>query len=291
MKKSNVLETFFSALPSVVEHHAHDTKLYALLKEVVQQEIQTLFQNNTGDYANFGPFGELNFPYHSMGDIDSLNLFEIDELILFGFYWANRNRYKNVLDIGANLGLHSILLSKCGFEVTSYEPDPTHFKILKENLSLNRADTVHPINKAVSLEDGEAEFVRVLGNTTGSHLSGAKQNPYGDLERFNVKLAGIRPLMKGIDFVKLDIEAHEKEVIVVTEYEDWKNTDGMLSVHDESNAKVLFDHFNDLGIKMFSQKVNWGLAKRLEDVPINHHEGTLFVTAKDIMPWGADENI
>ena len=42
---------------------------------------------------------------------------------------------------------------------------------------------------------------------------------------------------------------------------------------------------------MFSQKVNWGLAKRLEDVPINHHEGTLFVTAKDIMPWGADENI
>ena len=31
-------------------------------------------------------------------------------------------------DLGANVGVHSIILSNLGFDVTSYEPDAIHFE-------------------------------------------------------------------------------------------------------------------------------------------------------------------
>jgi len=285
MKKSELIESFFKAIPTITLHHAPSEKLYDFMKNAIKAEILMLF-GETDEKVDFQPFGELQFPYHNMGNINTTNLFEIDELIIFSFYWQNRVLYQKVLDIGANVGLHSLLLGKCGFDVSSYEPDNTHFKILQNNLSLNNMTNIKPYNMAVSDHEGEAEFVRVLGNTTGSHLSGAKPNPYGDLERYMVQIKDIRPMLKGIDFVKLDIEAHEKNVIPATTYEDWKNMDGMVSVHDESNATVLFEHFNKLGLNLFSQKINWGLAKSVEDIPFSHHDGSLFVTAKDKMPWG-----
>ena len=104
-------------------------------------------------------------------------MFDLDGLILYSFYWLNRNRYKKVADLGANIGLHSILLSRCGYEVSSYEPDPIHFKILSENIKSNNCSRVHLHNVAVSNTMGEMDFIRVLGNTTGSHLAGSKKTP------------------------------------------------------------------------------------------------------------------
>src|SRR5690349_11853642 len=71
----------------------------------------------------FGPFGPLALPYRRMGAIDSVDLFGLDELILFAFYWANRSRYRRSVDIGANIGLHSIVMARCGLAVRSFEPD------------------------------------------------------------------------------------------------------------------------------------------------------------------------
>jgi hypothetical protein len=126
-----VLKDLLLSLPSVRDHHAPDSSLYGFLKQAARREIEELFTGDATDAIEFDPFGRLVFPYHNMGAVDSLNLFDIDELIIFSFYWANRNRYKRVVDIGANIGLHSILLSKCGYEVRSFEPDPEHFKILQ----------------------------------------------------------------------------------------------------------------------------------------------------------------
>ena len=66
---------------------------------------------------------------------------------------------------------------------------------------------------AVSSKQGQEEFVRVLGNTTGSHLAGAKPAPYGPLEMFQVTLESIHPILEWADFVKIDVEGHELGVI------------------------------------------------------------------------------
>ncbi len=284
MIEREAIEKLFLALPTISDYHSPDTLLYGFLKDASRKEIEKLFKNKKGKIG-FYPFGKIIFPYHKMGAIDSLNLFDLDELIIFSYYWRNRSRYKKVLDIGANLGLHSIILSKCGYNVSCYEPDPLHFKILLTNIKLNGIKNVTPYNMAVSNKESILDFIRVLGNTTGSHIAGAKKNPYGKLEKISVATADFRKIITGFDLIKMDVEGHEKEIICSTQYNDWKNSDGMLSVHDEVNAKALFEHFSKLKVNLFSQKINWKKVNSWKDIPGNHYEGSLFASIKKEMCW------
>ena len=189
LKSSTIIDQIIASLPAVISQHKPASALYKLFDTLTKGHIETLFSEKNTQKQDFGPFGPLAFPYRKMGAIDSLDLFGLDELILFSFYWANRHRYKKTLDIGANIGLHSLLMSRAGFEVNSYEPDSTHFQWLQENMALNGVTTVKIHNAAISNKEGKAEFVRVLGNTTSSHLAGAK-NSYGDLEKYTVNVFG-----------------------------------------------------------------------------------------------------
>ena len=74
------------------------------------------------------------FPYIKMGTLDSVGMFAYHEHNVFLFYFLKRFNYKFVADIGANIGLHSILLSKFGYKVDAYEPDPDHLKVLNKYL-------------------------------------------------------------------------------------------------------------------------------------------------------------
>ncbi len=285
MNRASILNQLLTTLPSVKGHHAPGCDLYCLLKDIARREVEALFPNTGTDKIHIQPFGELIFPYHKMGAVDSLNLFDLDELIIFSFYWKNRNRYKKVVDIGANLGLHSILMKKCGYEVSCYEPDPIHFKILKKNFKLNNTTDINKFSKAVSSRSGEMEFVRVLGNTTGSHLAGSKANPYGELKRFLVEVVEIRSLLKDVDLVKMDVEGHEKEVLLCTKPADWTNTDALIEIENANNAEAIYAHFKDMEIRLFAQKINWKEVKKVKDMPSSYHEGTLFITQRRDMPW------
>lgn len=282
---SAILESLFLALPSLSSQHDRGSKVYDLLRQVARSEVERLFSDQGAPARDFSPFGDLIFPYHKMGAVDSLNLFDLDELIIFSFYWVNRNRYRRVLDIGANIGLHSIILNKCGFEVRSYEPDPQHFEILHRNLGLNDCSNVQAVNAAVSSVTGAMEFVRVLGNMTGSHLAGSKSNPYGHLERFPVNVESIEPVITWADLIKLDAEGHEKEILLATKRDHWLTTDALVEVENKSNAVAIFEHLMTLDIRLFSQKTNWQPVRNVDDVPTSYREGTLFVTCKGEMPW------
>ena len=130
-----MIDQIVNALPSVYGEHARSSSLYGILDLVAKQAIKEsgLGSGGTGEIA-LGKLGLLNFPYYKMGAIDTLDLFGLDELIIFSFYWINRDRYKNSADIGANLGLHSILMGRCGWHVDAYEPDPIHARLLERNL-------------------------------------------------------------------------------------------------------------------------------------------------------------
>jgi FkbM family methyltransferase len=280
----NLLENVFNALLESPKLHYRTSAFYALNKEVVLQSIKELFSSLEGRPSSFGPFGDISLPYTKMGAINSLDLFGLDELIIFAFYYKNRNRYKKVIDIGANLGLHSIILSRCGFAVKSFEPDPWHYELLLKNLNSNSANNVMPFKQAVSINDGEAEFVRVLGNTTGSHLAGSKDS-YGEKEKFTVSVCAAKPLYEWADFAKIDAEGHEKELLQIASFELMQNLDIMVEIGNPENAKAVFKHFNDIGINMFSQKLGWNPVKSIEGMPTSHREGSLFISSKTQMPW------
>jgi len=282
---TDLLDALIAALPEVPGAHAPSGAFHHLCGLVARGEVERRFGHETGGSAPFGPFGTLTFPYHSMGAISSLHLFGVDELILFAFYHVNRDRYRRVADLGANIGLHSLILDRCGYEVRSFEPDPVHFERIKLNLTANGATHVTPENVAVSIEAGEHEFVRVVGNTTGSHLAGAKSNPYGELERFTVRLVSIAPLLEWADLLKIDVEGHEAELLLGTHAAQWAQTDAMAEIGTAENADAVFAHFQREGVGMFAQKIGWRRVTRREDMPESYRDGTLFISCRNDVPW------
>jgi FkbM family methyltransferase len=278
------LDQVLDALAGNPALHTPTGAAYQQYKATARKAALELFSAKERVERDFGPFGRLSLPYTKMGAIDSVDLFGLDELIIFTFYRANRGRYKRVLDVGANLGLHSMIMSRCGFEVKAFEPDPWHFGLLKENLAANGAKSVEPIQAAVSTADGEAQFVRVLGNTTGSHLAGSKDS-YGDKETFKVEIRAAAPLFAWADLAKIDAEGHEKEILLSATQATFRKLDIMVEIGNAANAKAVFEHLRSLGVGMFAQKIGWQRVEELGHVPTSHREGSLFISAKAAMPW------
>ena len=281
------LGDIIDALPEVVSLHSRDSKVYRMIDRIaLATAAASNFASPSGVPETLSGFGDVTFPYTKMGTIDSLDLFGTDELIIFAFYWANRSRYRRAADIGANLGLHSILMSRCGWKVNAYEPDPTHAALLTRNAELNQARSVQLIEAAVSDVSGVLEFVRVLGNTTSSHLAGAKPSAYGDLEKFPVRVEAIADVMSSVDFVKMDAEGQERAIILGTTAEHWKDTDMMVEVGSAENAKAIFEHLQTLGVNAFAQKLGWNLVSSAAEMPTSYRDGSLFVSRRSAMYWG-----
>ena len=266
--------------------HSRDSSFY----KTHEQELLNMLENsdlNNGKsgHESFEPFGYLHFPYREMGAINTIHLFGLDELIIFSYYWANKSRYKNVADLGANIGLHSLIMDKCGFSINSFEPDPIHVGVFQENIANNKSVNITINQKAISDKSDTLDFIRVLGNTTGSHLAGAKEDPYGELETFSVETSDINTVLLNNDFVKMDIEGQEATAILSTKKDTWANVEMILEVGTEKNAKIIFEYLNEINVNMFSQKTGWNKVSDLTDVPTSYKEGSLFLSVADEMSW------
>jgi FkbM family methyltransferase len=282
-QNTNLFDDLFAVIPQLSARHAPSDPLWRVWRAAARPGVEASFR--TGETPQpFGPFGSIALPYFKMGAIDSLDLFGLDELIIFSFYHANRARYRKVVDFGANIGLHSIMLSRCGFEVRSFEPDPIHLERLKSNLSLNgEKSDVHAA--AISLEAGTTEFVRVVGNTTGSHIKGAKTDAYGPMDLFEVKLEAAAGHLAWADLAKIDIEGHEATLLTGLPTETWRSTDAMLEIGSEANAQKIFEYFKGSDVNLFAQKIGWRRVTSVSDMPTSHRDGSLFLTSKPEMIW------
>jgi FkbM family methyltransferase len=280
-----LLADLLVALPELRQYHAPSSATYRVLRHAARNAVEDLFGPHGLQKALVGPFGVLDFPYHSMGSINSLDLFGIDEFIILAFYFANRARYRRVLDLGANIGLHTFAMSRCGFEVIAYEPDPRHIAYLNRTIAANNLTNVTPVNAAISITSGQQEFIRVVDNTTGSHLAGAKSNPYGALERFEVRVEPFKPLLASADLAKIDIEGHEATVLATTDHADWESTDAIVEIGSPANAEAVFKHFAAIGIGLFAQKIGWSRVTAMDQMPTSHRDGSLFISVDPKGPW------
>jgi FkbM family methyltransferase len=242
--------------------------------------------NDLNGVFKLGTAGKVSIRNVDFGSITSAHLFGLDELIIFAWYELNSSRYKKTLDLGANIGVHSMLMSKFGFEVTAYEPDPVHVSLFNQTMNDNAVESYELRQKAIGINSEKLNFTRVLGNTTGSHISGAKANPYGELDVFEVEVDSIRDVVREkYDFVKMDVEGYETKLISALEFEDFKSMDIMLEIGTSENASNMFTELERLGIHAFSQKTNWSEVEKLGDLPTSHREGSLFLTTSSEMNW------
>ena len=233
---------------------------------------------------NFGPFGKLNFPYIKMGNIDSLHLFGDTELMILAMYRHNRGRWKRCLDIGANLGLHSICMAKMGMQLHAYEPDEEHFQKLCANLVANKCTAeVAVFQLAVHTSNGTANFIRVLNNLTGNHLEGYKQS-YGPRETVQVRTIDCRKLWSDADFAKIDSEGNEAELLLTLTKADMQHLSLVAEVRNAVNAGRIFNHFIQvLNVPIWSQKTDWAKVSSFDDMPKQNRDGSIFIGHRG--PW------
>ncbi|MDZ7576955.1 MAG: FkbM family methyltransferase [Candidatus Nanopelagicales bacterium] len=283
------LSRLLGAIPELLPTLRRGTKTFDLVAQVAARAAQESGFASGGSGETLGEFGHVVLPFRKMGAIDTLDLLGLDELVVFCFYFDNRDRYSTAADLGANCGLHSLLMARLGWRVEAYEPDPDHVAVIRENLRLNRVEKVEVHQKAASDADGAAKFIRVLGNTTGSHIAGAKTSPYGELETFEVECEGIRSIMSRVDFIKMDVEGQEAKIIRATRTDDWRGTDVMLEVGTAENARAIYEHLSALGVAMFPQKIGWVRAHSADDLPSHHSQGSLFASLERVSPWSGND--
>ena len=268
-------------------NHHRGSNWYNQIESVVLKEINELHSISKSEILTLGEIESIDFPYFVMGNIDSTKLFGLDELILFSFYYVNRSKYKKTLDLGANIGLHTLVMKKLGFQVTSYEPDLVHLTQIEKVMKLNDLSTEGLTSKAISDKRGAMEYIRILGNTTGSHLLGSKEEVYGATEIVSVEVDDIlEVLIQGkFDFVKMDVEGHEVVLLNRITAQSIANTDIMLEIGSEKNAKDIFKILSDKKIPAYAQKINWSRVEKLDDLPSHHTHGSLFLSMQGPPNW------
>lgn len=232
----------------------------------------------------------LQIPFVSFGNVTSDDLFCDKEQKIFDFYIANKDRYHRALDIGANIGVHTILMARQGWDIQAYEPDPDHYEWLVSNLVRDFQSRIHEArpevifqNKAVSDVGGWHRFIRVKGNTTSNHLKGDKK-PYGEIDEIEVETVDCRPLFDWADFAKIDCEGHEARLLLTVTPEQARTTDFMVEVGNPKNADLIYRHFESLPTRLWAQKDNWREVINIHDMPTHHSHGALFIGQKEPFP-------
>jgi FkbM family methyltransferase len=120
-----------------------------------------------------------------------------------------------VMDIGANIGNHALAFSTAANHVLAFEPLPTVFSLLEQNISNNNIDNIQAFPFALSDVEEQATIYMVREGNVGA--SSFDQREEGvDAVTVNKKI-GDEVLaeigIKKLDLIKLDVEAHEAYVL------------------------------------------------------------------------------
>jgi FkbM family methyltransferase len=107
-------------------------------------------------------------------------------------------------DVGANIGTYTLVAAETGAQVISFEPHPTTFKDLEQNVALNERSNVVLNNSAVADHDGFVTF-------TNYHEHALNRiDPAGGLEVPCLQLAAVfEQVQPEKAIVKVDVEGAE----------------------------------------------------------------------------------
>ena len=142
-----------------------------------------------------------------------------------------------VLDVGANIGYYSLMLSrlvgKTG-HVFSFEPEPSNFELLKKNILINNFTNIQAENVALSDHDGSTKLF-ISEMRTGMHrIYPSRFCTEKFVETKMISLDNYfkdNEFLEKISFIKMDVEGSELGVLK-----------GMKKIFEKSeNLKILME--------------------------------------------------
>ena len=193
-------------------------------------------------------------------------VYEKNQLEILVDWIMSRNTVANniVLDIGANIGNHSLFLASHFKKCISFEANPRTFALLKFNSGL--AANVVPHNVGLSDRSGEAQLYTNFANAGASSLS-SKWNRSFD-QSHKIKLERLDDFLAEetgkIDLIKIDVEGHEWFVLKGSEKIIRDNRPAIVfeyspsSMGTEAAEKDLIKLLNEYGYTSFLEiKDGW----------------------------------
>jgi len=207
-------------------------------------------------------------------------------VILLGVYEKDPifklENFKNgvIIDAGAHIGLFTLKASVHAKKVTSIEPHPFNYCLLKTNLIENKVNNVEILRKALWKDDGGIDLVE--GNHSAAHSVVVNDKKRKKLKVPTITLSEIVQKLGQIDLLKLDIEGAEYEVILHTPSKDLRKIKYIVGeIHlNEINKEYLFNVIeylkqNEFEVKIYNPPVfqweysmgkifrNWGKIQNL----------------------------
>jgi len=143
------------------------------------------------------------------------------ELALYKIYEKNStNQLKKILapgmkivEIGANIGYYALIEAKLIGEqghIYAFEPSPYSLSFLKRNIKLNNYHNIEVFQKAIGAENTKSRFFIADKSNLSSFIKRE-----GTVDNIEVEIIKLDDFLKNkkVDFIRMDIEGYEKEVL------------------------------------------------------------------------------
>ncbi len=123
-----------------------------------------------------------------------------------------------VVDIGAHVGLHSMMLARRAGTVYAFEPTPVSYGCLLENITLNKSINVIPIPKAVTAHTGTQTLNLFSQESSQLNSLGTPDTGETIAESLVVKTVSLDDFAEAekishFDFIKIDAEGAELDIL------------------------------------------------------------------------------
>jgi FkbM family methyltransferase len=159
----------------------------------------------------------LSFLGHSLSFFDLKTTVALIEAIFIEneYFFKAKNRKPTIVDLGSNIGLSVIYLKTLypNSKVTAFEADTVTYEMMKKNIENYKLRNVQVNNIAITNKKGFVDFY-IASTGLGSPLMSTNPLRITKKRRLSVvseKLSNI--LKKKVDFLKMDIEGSEYEVL------------------------------------------------------------------------------
>jgi FkbM family methyltransferase len=143
--------------------------------------------------------------------------FELKEIEFFSKK-LSQIKTPTIIDVGSNIGLHSISWARDihDAKIISIEPSPITSELLKKNINANKlSKKITVVTKAISNKQGNLDFYHCEDDAYSS-LKDTKRKKVKKIFKIEVDtLDNIVDQLKlsKVDFIKIDVEGFDSEVI------------------------------------------------------------------------------
>lgn len=161
----------------------------------------------------------------------------------------------SIIDIGAHIGIFTVYAAKKSKKgmVYAYEPHPENFKLLKENIEINKIKNAKIFNYAVLENKGYSKLF--LGKKSACHSMYLKGGNFVLVKTTSLKDIFNKNKINFCDLLKIDTEGAECEILSTTQKKYFEKIGIIiLEYHNalyRKSLRKLVELLNKLGFKIF----------------------------------------